>query len=249
MATKVHPSPPNALSQTVKDALSQIVKALADVKPDYYEALKQSLLENPAALRTLEGAGFVPPDSEQKPEQKKHDAQLPAELLGFTILKNMPSVAKALAKASFQAAQKAVQDPDKVNGDNVLAELQSEVMAVQTAYKDAIAKSRVKEDNIKVTCRKVIEAGNKDFKGVYGQVWQRIPRNERRASKRTNQLSRIYPYSKLPRVKRPKIHAFCISMPAAVKPVYASFVSSLVGDMPAQASKNPRRPEEDGAHH
>ena len=80
MSNKVHPAPP--------DALSQIVNALAAVKPDDYEALKERLLENVAALRTLKGAGFAPPDS----EQEEHDAQLPPELMGFTILKDMPSL-------------------------------------------------------------------------------------------------------------------------------------------------------------
>ena len=167
MSNKVHPAPP--------DALSQIVNALAAVKPDDYEALKERLLENAAALRTLEGAGFTPPDS----EQEEHGAQLPPELMGFNILKDMPGVAAALAKPSFVAAQKAVQDSP--NDENALAALQSEVMAVQTAYKDAIH-VKVQEDNIKFTCRRVILAGNKDFKGVYGQVWQRIPHNDEELS-------------------------------------------------------------------
>ena len=132
MSNKVHPAPP--------DALSQIVNALAAVKPDDYEALKERLLENAGALRTLAGAGFAPPDS----EQDVHGAQLPPELMGFTILKDMPGVAAALAKPSFVAAQKAVQD--SLNDESALAALQSEVMAVQAAYKDAI-NVRVQEEN------------------------------------------------------------------------------------------------------
>ena len=221
MSNRVHPAPP--------DALSQIVNALAAVRPDDYGALKTRLLENVAALRTLKGAGFAPPDS----EQEEPDAQLPPELTGFTILKDMPDVAAELAKPSFVAAQKAVQT--SIDDENALSALQSEVMAVESAYKDAIS-ARVQEDDIRVTCRRVIEAGNKDFKGVYGQVWQRIPHNDEEGLKAYESAVEELPVLEDSPRQTTKDPSILYQHAAAIKPVYASFVSSLVGDMPTQVS-------------
>ena len=108
----------------------------------------------------MKGAGFVPPDSEQEPE---HDAQLPPELMGFTILKNMPGVAAALAKPSFRAAQKAVQDSP--NDQNALAALQRRLWLFKPHTKTP-SMPKSKSTTSESLAEESLRLAMKDFKGV-----------------------------------------------------------------------------------
>eukprot|EP00946_MAST-07B_sp_MAST-7B-sp1_P003724 g3724.t1 len=218
---KVHP--------VLVDPLTQLVDALAAVQPEDYAALQTRILANAAALRTLEGAGFAPQDS----REPDHDAKLPPELEGFTTLKDSPAVAVALSNASFKAAQEAVENaPDD---PEALAALCTEVKTVRAAYKEAIA-ARVDEDGIRQTCRKVIVAGNKDFQGVYGQVWQRIPRNdEEGVAAYKEAVKRLSVPEDAPR-QTTKDPCQLYQHAAKVKGIYAAFVTSLVEGMSLKVS-------------
>jgi hypothetical protein len=221
MSRKVHPAP--------RDTLTQLVDALAAVQPDDYAALQTRLLANTAAMRTLEGAGFVPQDS----REPDHDAKLPPELEDFTILKAGPAVAAALSNASFKDAQGAVENaPDD---PEALAALRAEVETVRAAYEEAIA-ARVEEDGIRQTCRKVILAGNKDFQGVYGQVWQRIPHNdEEGVAAYKEAIKRVTAPEDAPR-QTTKDPCQLYQHAAKVKGDYAAFVTSLVEGMSLEVS-------------
>ena len=218
MSTKVHPAS--------TDTLSQIINMLTAIKPSEYELFKSRLLENEAALRTLKGAGFAPLDS----LQQQYSAQLPPELLGFITLKDMTVVAPALKKPSFLAAQNAVQDsPDD---ESALAELQREVKSVQAAYKVAID-AKVQENFIRFTCRRVIKAGNEDFKEVYDTVWRRIPKHEKTGVD-TYKLAvkRLVVPIEVAQHQTTKDSSTLYQHAAAAKPLYDAFVSNLAGNTP-----------------
>ena len=104
----------------------------------------------------------------QETLNKHAEAMLPLELTNFSILKEQEQVAAAIQDPSFQAAQDAVQK--NPNDKDAVTKLREAATAPSAAYDTAI-QTRLTEDGLKQTCRKVILAGNEDFEKVYGNVW------------------------------------------------------------------------------
>ena len=109
-------------------------------------------------------------------------ALLPPQLRDFSIIKEEETVAAALDAPSFVAAQQAMQSAP--NDPNNLTALQAEIAKVMPIYTTAI-QTRLQEDGISATCRKVIQAGNEDFEGVYQNVWDMTNKSDEKGCEAT----------------------------------------------------------------
>jgi hypothetical protein len=143
------------------ETVQQIVDCLATLSPDLLTIVSTAIRKNPNAISNLNKMGFI--------QEAEHvAAKLPPELRSFSIIKEEETVAAALTNPAFVAAQQAMQSTP--NDPNVLTALQVEITKVMPIYNTAI-QTRLKEVDLKSTCRKVIYAGNEDFEGVYQNVW------------------------------------------------------------------------------
>ena len=170
-ATKSGTTPTTATTITATD-LQQWVDTVAKLNtivgltPSVTSQLTKQLMANNEAMSFLKkiGLGFA------KVEAAVHvEAKLPPELENFNILKEEKNVAAALQDKHFVQAQEAVQEKPKDSA--ALAALQAVVANAYKAYDTAI-QARMKEVDLKLTCRKVVLAGNEDFLGVYDNMWQ-----------------------------------------------------------------------------
>ena len=148
--TKVHPK---RTTDTVEQILS-LFHAIAS-STDAVDALAQRL--DPPLLEVLSQLGFV--------RTEKHAAaKLPPLLANFSILQENEQVARILDDPSFQAAQDAVQK--NPTDDEAVKRLREATKVAKAAYEVAI-QTRLQEENLKITCRKVVDAGNENFLAVY----------------------------------------------------------------------------------
>ena len=187
--------------------------------------MKQAVTE---AATTSMGKGLSTEATAEKKDKKHGKNFLPPELTKFTILKEMPVVAQALQRSAFAEAQQAVQDAP--NDPGALAALRNEIARVVDAYRNAID-VRIAEKNIKILCKKVIDIGNADFKGVYGQVWKRIPNAEDDGVKAYAQAVKQLRTIASPRRQCTSDPCELFQHAGKVKDAYAAVVHNLVSDM------------------
>ena len=214
MSSKVHPAPQNLSPDT-------IVASLAGFDSSAVEAFQQAFSACPAAVKFLNLLGY-----NQPPEKPTHDAaKLPPQLENFSILKESPSVAAALTNTAFIAAQLAVQETP--HDLTALATLQEAVKPVVTIYQDAI-NVRISEDGIKITCRTVIVVGNRDFQGVYQQVWNLTVNADKDGVAQYAQVVKdlVVP-EKAPRQITADV-CVLFQHAAQIKDAYATFVTKLI---------------------
>ena len=159
------------------DTVQQIVDCLATLSPDLLSMVSTAIHNNPNAISNLKKMGFIP-------EAEHVAAKLPPQLRNFSIIKEAETVAAALNAPAFVAAQQAMQSAP--NDPNVSTALQTEIAKVMPIYETAI-QTRLKEENLAVTCRKVVVAGNEDFEGVYQNVWDMTNKSDEEGCEATKQ--------------------------------------------------------------
>ena len=116
-------------------------------------------------------------------KQDEHAAaKLPPALRNFSIIKEKATVAAALIAPAFLAAQKAIQSAP--NDANNLTALETQVTQLIPIYTTAI-QTRLTEVDLKITCRKVVVAGNEDFEGVYQNVWDMTNKSDEKGCEAT----------------------------------------------------------------
>lgn len=145
--------------------------------PPLVSELTQILTANHEAMSVITALirplGFVP-------AEEHVEARLPPLLEAFKILNEEDQLVSFLKDPSFLEAQQSVQQTP--NDSGVLTALQQFTSKVTEMYDSAIQK-RLQEDNIKITCRKVVLAGNEDFLGVYKNMWQMIMKSDHEGCK------------------------------------------------------------------
>lgn len=155
------------------------ISFLLGLDPSEYETLTNELKTNSEAINVLSELvsklGFIK-------EEEHVAALLPPELRNFDMLKEDQHVAAALNNPSFLAAQKAMQSTP--NDPKNLTSLQNEVTKLIPIYETAI-QTRIQEDGIATTCRKVIQAGNEDFEQVYKNMWEMIIKSDKEGGEQT----------------------------------------------------------------
>ena len=176
-STKVHPQTTATKKNSV--TVQTILEDFRNLDPSLYTQCADALKADEAAMNVLSELnarlGFVP-------TAEHIAAKLPPELHYFDIIKEEETVDAALTDPAFVAAQQAMQSAP--NDPKNLTVLQTEVTKLIPIYTTAI-QTRLKEENLAITCRKVIIAGNEDFEQVYFNMWEMIVKADEKGVEET----------------------------------------------------------------
>ena len=165
-STKVHPQTIATKNVATVQTVLEDFRKLTTLDPSLYTQCADALKADVTIVNVLSkiGLGFI--------QKEVHvAAKLPPELRNFSIIKEEKNVAAALIDPAFVAAQQAMQSAP--NDPKNLNTLQAEITKLIPIYTTAI-QTRIQEQGIGATCRKVIIAGNEDFEQVYLNVWEMI---------------------------------------------------------------------------
>jgi surface protein len=216
MSSKVHPQTP-VITKKNGVTVQTILEDLQNLDPSLYTQCADALKADVAVVNVLNKLGFI--------QEAEHIAALlPPQLRDFSIIKEEETIAAALNAPSFVAAQKAMQSAP--NDPNNLTALQAEIAKVMPIYETAI-QTRLQEDGISATCRKVIQAGNEDFEGVYQNVWDLTNKSDEKGCLATEKAIAgiVLPKTSIKQTTRDP--AVLLQQAASIQPTYKKTVLEI----------------------